>query len=174
MSVQGNCPNTPYPPAAPPAEIFVSTSGSGPHQSGPDRILMILRRRPSFSGIGGAHHRRACPGDGPPAEAAAWSGGRCSAGGTLFSDFGSSWLEVTAFGPAGVSAAERALTGAFPLSPLHAHPDAFPGEWAAHPAHSNTIAPRKAFRTLAYLKKVLIEALIFFPSKINPYFGSPI
>jgi len=64
-----------YPPAAPPAEIFVSTSGSGPHQSGPDRILMILWRRPSFSGMGGAHDRRyPWPAYVHPAEGVACSG----------------------------------------------------------------------------------------------------
>jgi hypothetical protein len=67
-----------YPPAAPPAEIFVSTSGSGPHQSGPDRILMILSRRRSFSGIGGAHDRRyPWPAYVQPAEGVACSGVAC-------------------------------------------------------------------------------------------------
>ena len=42
-----------YPPAAPPAEILVSTSGFGPGGvSGPYRILMSLCKKPSCCGAG--------------------------------------------------------------------------------------------------------------------------
>ncbi len=156
----------PQPPAAPPAEIFVSTSGSGPHQSGPNRILMILWRKSSFSGIGGAHHRRACPACGQPAEAASWPGGACPVAGPPLLDCGCSWPDATAFGPEGVFAAGLALplAGALGLLPSDVHPDAFPGVWDTHAEQRNKLAPASMDRAVTCFKKVLMEAPIFSPS----------
>lgn len=119
---------------------------------------MILWRRLSFSGIGGPHHRRTCPAGGWPAEAAVSPEGVCPAAGPLFSDCGSSWPEVTAFGRGGISATGPALTGALTLLPFDTHPDV----WDAHAEQRNKLAPASMDRAVACFKKALMEAPIFF------------